>query len=147
MISASMCRSKRCQLIPSPPHSLRTVLDHGVKVLFLASVNDQVVPVYSALFNAVDHPSILRAIYIDSAAFQSSDFITNLTVFVARLRNAGLSDHGLIYHVSEALAGSLTGIGHSLAYEEKEVYKFVSFPFHTIFCDRADVGSTKSAFA
>ena len=83
----------------------------------------QVVPLYSALFSGVTHPSILRAVYIDSAAFRTSDFLANLVVFASRLRNAGLTDHDLVYHVSEALAGALTGVGHSKIYEEEEVFK------------------------
>jgi hypothetical protein len=35
-----------------------------------------------------------------------------------RIRNAGISDSGLLAHLSEATAGSLNGIGHSTAYEE-----------------------------
>lgn len=34
------------------------------------------------------------------------------------LRNAGISDQHLIEHLSEATAGSLTGLGHSTPYEE-----------------------------
>jgi hypothetical protein len=40
------------------------------KVLYVASLNDQVVPIYSGLFTAVSHPLILRALYIDGDAYQ-----------------------------------------------------------------------------
>ena len=122
-------------------HSLRTVFSHGVKVTAIGSINDQVrpsppsfapradilqrekvVPLYSALFAGISHPSLLRAVYIDSAAFRTSDFLVNLVVFATRLRNAGLSDHDLLYHISEALAGALTGVGHSKLYEEGDVF-------------------------
>lgn len=76
----------------------------------------------SALFSGVSHPGILRAVYIDSDAFRTSDFLSNLVVFANRLRNAGLSDHDLVYHVSEALAGALTGVGHSKVYEEPDTF-------------------------
>ncbi|GAA6005628.1 hypothetical protein JCM11491_003706 [Sporobolomyces phaffii] len=102
--------------------SLRMVLNAGIKVTVVGSINDQVVPLYSALFSGVSHPAILRAVYIDSDAFQTSDFLANLVVFSARLRNAGLSDHDLVYHLSEALSGALTGVGHSKIYEEEEVF-------------------------
>ena len=36
--------------------------------------------------------------------------------------NVGLSDSGLLTHLSEATAGSLNGIGHSTAYEELATY-------------------------
>ncbi|GAA5852670.1 hypothetical protein JCM8547_002584 [Rhodosporidiobolus lusitaniae] len=102
--------------------SLRLVLNAGVKMTVIGSINDQVVPLYSALFSSVDHPGILRAVYIDGEAFLQSDFLANLVVFAARLRNAGLSDHDLVYHVSEALAGALTGVGHSKIYEESAIF-------------------------
>lgn len=105
--------------------SLRLVLNGGIKITAIGSINDQVVPLYSALFAGVSHPAILRAIFIDGDAFRTSDFLANLVVFSARLRNAGLSDHDLVYHVSEALAGALTGVGHSKVYEEEEVFKCV----------------------
>lgn len=107
------------------PDSLRIILNAGVKLTVVGSLNDQVVPLYSALFSGVSHPAILRAVYIDSDAFRTSDFLANLIVFAIRLRNAGLSDHDLVYHVSEALAGALTGVGHSKIYEEEDVYKRV----------------------
>ena len=67
--------------------ALRNVLDHGVsgvrdhtvhnsltlsqaKVVYIASLNDQVVPIYSGLFTAASHPRILRALYIDNDAYQ-----------------------------------------------------------------------------
>lgn len=44
--------------------------------------------------------------------------MTNLLCFSFMLRNAGISDQHLIEHLSEATAGSLTGLGHSTPYEE-----------------------------
>ncbi|GAA6034398.1 hypothetical protein JCM8097_002706 [Rhodosporidiobolus ruineniae] len=112
--------------------SLRIILNAGVKMTVVGSLNDQVVPLYSALFSGVSHPGILRAVYIDSDAFRASDFLANLMVFSARLRNAGLSDHDLCYHVSEALAGALTGVGHSKIYEEPDVFNLaVRYHFET----------------
>lgn len=101
---------------------LQIVLSAGIKVTVVGSINDQVVPLYSAMFSGINHPGLVRAVYIDSAAFRTSDFLANLVVFGARLRNAGLTDHDLVYHVSEALAGALTGVGHSKIYEEPDVY-------------------------
>ena len=64
------------------------MLHHGAKVLYIASLNDQVVPVsghsfiyrsgltytavkiYSASFTAASHPSILRALYMDGDAYR-----------------------------------------------------------------------------
>ncbi|PPR02906.1 hypothetical protein CVT24_012213 [Panaeolus cyanescens] len=102
--------------------ALEGVLDAGVKMVYVASLNDQVVPIYSGLFTAVHHPSILRALYIDGDAYSSSDFLCALLVLLIRIINAGLPDSGLIAHLSEATAGSLSGVGHSTAYEELATY-------------------------
>lgn len=40
------------------------------KIVYIASLNDQVVPIYSGLFTAASHPRILRALYIDGDAYQ-----------------------------------------------------------------------------
>ncbi|KAI0776534.1 hypothetical protein BD413DRAFT_468819 [Trametes elegans] len=102
--------------------ALRNVMDHGTKVVYIASLNDQVVPIYSGLFTAASHPRILRALYIDNDAYHSSDFLSNLLILLIRIMNAGLSDRGLLAHLSEATAGTLSGVGHSTAYEELATY-------------------------
>ncbi|KAG6330064.1 hypothetical protein ID866_9025 [Astraeus odoratus] len=102
--------------------ALRNVLDNGIKMVYIASLNDQVVGLYSGLFASVSHPLILRALYIDGDAYHSSDFLSKLLVLLIRVRNAGLSDSGLLTHLSEATAGSLNGIGHSTPYEELATY-------------------------
>ncbi|KAG1763910.1 hypothetical protein EV702DRAFT_1205315 [Suillus placidus] len=104
--------------------ALRNVLDNRVKMVYIASLNDQVVGLYSGLFTSVTHPLILRALYIDGDAYHSSDFLSNLLVLLLRIRNAGLSDGGLLAHLSESTAGSLNGVGHSTAYEETATYSF-----------------------
>ncbi|KAG8215546.1 hypothetical protein J3R82DRAFT_9208 [Butyriboletus roseoflavus] len=102
--------------------ALRNVLDNGIKMVYIASLNDQVVGLYSGLFTSVSHPLILRALYIDGDAYHPSDFLSNLLVLLLRIRNAGLSDGGLLTHLSEVTAGSLNGIGHSTPYEELATY-------------------------
>ncbi|KAH9852870.1 hypothetical protein C2E23DRAFT_729846 [Lenzites betulinus] len=112
--------------------ALRNVMEHGAKVVYIASLNDQVVPIYSGLFTAVSHPRILRALYIDNDAYHSSDFLSNLLILLIRILNAGLSDRGLLAHLSEATAGTLSGVGHSTAYEEPATYSLaVKYFFST----------------
>jgi len=53
----------------------------------------------------------------------SSDFLSNLLVLLLRIMNAGLSDSGLLTHLSEATAGSLSGVGHSSVYEDPGVFE------------------------
>ncbi|KAG6878018.1 hypothetical protein C0993_000799 [Termitomyces sp. T159_Od127] len=105
--------------------ALKRIVDHGTKMVYVASLNDQVVPIYSGLFTAASHPLILRALYIDGDAYHSSDFLSNLLVLLIRILNSGISDSGLTMHLSEATAGSLNGVGHSTAYEEISTYTYV----------------------
>ncbi|KAK9239499.1 hypothetical protein V1525DRAFT_339333 [Lipomyces kononenkoae] len=100
---------------------LRTVIAHGVKVTYIGSVNDQLVPLYSALCAHVDHPHIYRAIYVDGR-FHAPSFIIHLIELLTKLRNMGYSDHGIIRDLSDSLAGTLTGGGHSTIYFEHAVY-------------------------
>ena len=49
--------------------------------------------------------------------------LTHLVGFALKLRNLGISDHGLIRELSLPLAGSLySGEGHSTIYEDDAVY-------------------------
>ncbi|KAF9153989.1 hypothetical protein DFQ26_000380 [Actinomortierella ambigua] len=101
--------------------AIRTVLTSGVRLTCVASLEDQVVPMYSAVMTSISHPSIVRAVYIDGVSYQD-DFLTNLISFALRLRNAGIDDHGVLVHLSEVVAGSIYGEGHSTIYDEREVY-------------------------
>lgn len=101
--------------------ALRTVLTSGVRFTVVASLEDQVVPLYSAIMTSIHHPSIVRAVYIDGASYQD-DFLTNLISFSLRLRNSGVDDHGVLVHLSEVVAGSIYGEGHSTIYAERDVY-------------------------
>ncbi|ODN80175.1 hypothetical protein L198_07831 [Cryptococcus wingfieldii CBS 7118] len=98
--------------------ALAMVLENEVRVVLLASLNDQVVPIYGASFSCATHPLLLRALYVDGASYTQSDFMTNLLCFAFMLRNAGIDDERLVEHLSEATAGGLTGLGHSTPYEE-----------------------------
>ena len=73
-------------------------------------------------------PEIADATTHPMRAYSSSDFLSNLLVLLLRVMNVGLSDSGLLTHLSEATAGSLNGIGHSTAYEEMATYSWVSDP-------------------
>nr|XP_018260063.1 uncharacterized protein I303_06980 [Kwoniella dejecticola CBS 10117]OBR82221.1 hypothetical protein I303_06980 [Kwoniella dejecticola CBS 10117] len=112
--------------------ALSMVLENEVKVVLLASLNDQVVPIYGASFSTATHPLLLRALYVDGASYTQSDFMTNLLCFAFMLRNAGIDDQRLVEHLSEATAGSLTGVGHSTPYEELSCYSVaVQYLFHS----------------
>ncbi|TPX56423.1 hypothetical protein SpCBS45565_g08414 [Spizellomyces sp. 'palustris'] len=104
--------------------AMRHILASGVRVVAVGSWYDQVVPLYSAVMHGFHHPNIYRALYIDGADY-TPDFLSHLVVFGLTLRNAGLSDHDLVVHLSDILAGNLYGFGtqgHSAIYEEVNTY-------------------------
>ncbi|CAO3652134.1 unnamed protein product [Cunninghamella blakesleeana] len=114
--------------------SLTYMMQRGIKLTLVGSLQDQVVPLYSAIMSAVSHPNILRSIYVDGHIYSENDFIIQLVSFALELKNAGLSDHGLLTHLSEVLAGNLYALegGHSTIYEEVNVYAMaVQYLFET----------------
>ncbi|KAK4684890.1 hypothetical protein P7C73_g5274, partial [Tremellales sp. Uapishka_1] len=120
--------------------ALAMILDNEVKVLLLSSLNDQVVPIYGSSFSAATHPLLLRALFVDGASYTASDFMTNLLCFAFMLRNAGIDDQGLVGHLSEATAGSLT-VDQGLA---RAVTTQVTGPPHTL--DTMDLALEGDAF-
>jgi hypothetical protein len=101
--------------------SLRTIIAHNSKIVFIGSMNDQLVPLYSSTCIHLSHPNIYRAVYVDGQDV-APEFISTLVTLALRLRNIGSSDHGVIKEISGALSGTLTGGGHSKIYDEGRVY-------------------------
>ncbi|KAI8943113.1 hypothetical protein NX059_001143 [Plenodomus lindquistii] len=102
--------------------ALNEVLRFGVRILYVGSIDDQLVPLESSTFSTLSHPYIYRAVFVDGR-LHAPDFLTRLIAFTLKLRNLGLPDHGLIRELSPALAGSLYGgEGHSRVYEDPAVY-------------------------
>lgn len=101
----------------------RAILAAGAKVVHVGAMDDNVVPLYSALYSAAAHPSILRAMYVDSSAYPRRDFLVMLLVLCVAVRNCGFHDHNLLSLLSASVAGSLyTGLGHSVLYDDPAVY-------------------------
>ena len=95
--------------------ALDVALRFGVKVVYVGSIDDQLVSLESSTFGTVSHPYIYRAVFVDG--------LTHLVGFALKLRNLGISDHGLIRELSTPLAGSLySGEGHSRIYDDEAVY-------------------------
>ncbi|KEY69052.1 hypothetical protein S7711_03350 [Stachybotrys chartarum IBT 7711] len=102
--------------------ALKRILDYGARVTFVGSIDDQLVPMESAVYSPAHHPNIYRAVFIDGR-IHAPDFIAHLIGFALKLRNLGISDHGLIRELSLPLAGSLYGgEGHSRIYYDPAVY-------------------------
>jgi len=103
--------------------ALRTVLAHHIRILYIGSIDDQLVPLESSTVTNISHPYIYRAVFIDGRV-GAPDFLSHLVGFAMKLRNLGVSDHGLIRELSASLAGSLYGgQGHSSVYDEPSVYE------------------------
>jgi hypothetical protein len=61
-------------------------------------------------------------VFVDGR-LHAPDFLSHLVAFALKLRNLGVSDHGLIRELSLPLAGSLYGgEGHSRIYDDPAVY-------------------------
>ncbi|GKT46859.1 uncharacterized protein ColSpa_07040 [Colletotrichum spaethianum] len=103
-------------------HSLKEVLQYGARITYIGSIDDQLVPMESAIYSPASHPYIYRAVFIDGR-IHAPDFIAHLVGFALKLRNLGVSDHGLLRELSTPLAGSLySGEGHSRLYYDNQVY-------------------------
>ncbi|KAJ9133118.1 hypothetical protein NKR19_g9163 [Coniochaeta hoffmannii] len=102
--------------------SVKAVLNHGARVTLVGSLDDQLVPLESAIYSPAHHPYIYRSVFIDGR-LHAPDFIAHLVGFALKLRNLGVTDHGLIRELSQPLAGSLySGEGHSRLYDDEQVY-------------------------
>ncbi|KAK3340352.1 hypothetical protein B0H65DRAFT_472073 [Neurospora tetraspora] len=102
--------------------AVKAVLSYGARITYIGSIDDQLVPFESAIYAPAHHPYIYRAVFIDGR-IHAPDFIAHLVGFVLKLRNLGVTDHGLIRELSVPLAGSLyTGDGHSRLYDDEQVY-------------------------
>ncbi|KAL4890224.1 hypothetical protein BDV59DRAFT_185078 [Aspergillus ambiguus] len=112
--------------------ALKTSVDFGVRISYIGSIDDQLVSLESSLFSPVTHPYIYRAVFVDGRVHAPS-FLSHLVGFALKLRNLGISDHGLIRELSSPLAGSLyTGDGHSRLYDDEAVYRLaIEFALET----------------
>lgn len=101
--------------------SIQIIINVNVKICFIGSINDQLVPLYSALASHVFHPNIYRACYIDQSA-QTPPFVQKLVSLCCHLQNIGYFDNNVLKELSPILAGPMTGGGHSKIYNDGKVY-------------------------
>lgn len=102
--------------------ALDVAMRFGVKVVYVGSIDDQLVSLESSTFGSIRHPHIYRAVFVDGRV-HAPDFLTHLVGFALKLRNLGISDHGVIRELSSPLAGSLYGgEGHSRIYDDEAGY-------------------------
>jgi hypothetical protein len=97
-------------------------LASGVRVSCIASLDDALIPLDSALYITAKHANLFRTAFIDSKVYAPS-FLTHLLELTLKCLNLGGLDHGLIHELSLPLAGSLSsGGGHSNIYQDPAVY-------------------------
>lgn len=101
--------------------AMQIIINANVKICFIGSINDQLVPLYSALASHVFHPNIYRACYIDHSS-RTPEFIKRLVSVCCQLQNLGFFDNNVIKELSAVLAGPFTGGGHSRIYNDGKVY-------------------------
>lgn len=101
--------------------AIKTIIAMNCKICFIGSIDDQLVPLYSALASHIYHPNIYRACYIDQSA-KAPQFVTRLVLLCLQLQNLGYFDNGVIKELSAVLAGPITGGGHSKIYNDGKVY-------------------------
>ncbi|OJD27708.1 hypothetical protein ACJ73_00896 [Blastomyces percursus] len=113
--------------------ALETALNFGVKIVYVGSIDDQLVSLESSIFATISHPHIYRAVFVDGRVHAPS-FLSHLVGFAMKLRNLGISDHGLIRELSSPLAGSLySGEGHSRLYDDEALYRLaIEFTLETL---------------
>ncbi|CDO92071.1 unnamed protein product [Kluyveromyces dobzhanskii CBS 2104] len=102
--------------------SLRICIASNVKIAFVGSINDQLVPLYSSTCQFAHHPNIFKATFVDKDS-RTPAFITRIVSIANHLINLGYDDHSIIKEISASLAGTLTGGGHSKIYNEGQVYE------------------------
>jgi hypothetical protein len=100
---------------------MQCIINANVKLCLIGSINDQLVPLYLALASHTFHPNIYRACYIDHA-LQLPRFVQKLVLLCCQMQNLGFFDNNVIKELSTALAGPLTGGGHSKIYNDGKVY-------------------------
>eukprot|EP00834_Sanchytrium_tribonematis_P002782 NODE_93_length_21530_cov_0.700387.p9 type:complete len:361 gc:universal NODE_93_length_21530_cov_0.700387:15088-14006(-) len=103
--------------------AIEDVLNANVKIVFVSSWFDQVVPLYSSLASGLHHKNVLRALYVDHEGYDDQDFLLKLVLFAVKLRNKQINDKDLFVYLSDLIAGALLGTGHSTLYEESSVFR------------------------
>lgn len=101
--------------------SMRFLANRNVKITLAAGVDDQIVPMYSALAFNLHHANIFRVLSCEKAAVPQ--FILTLLKIVLMVRNVGYSDHNLLRDLSERCQGSVGDQGgHAKIYDNDDVY-------------------------
>ena len=82
--------------------SLKTSVTNNIKLTFIASINDQIVPLYSSFYLFLKHPNIFRATFIDKSSLTPS-FITGIVNIAGTLLNLCCDDHSITKEISPSL--------------------------------------------
>lgn len=100
---------------------LEFILNHDVKVTLSGSVNDQLVPLESALGNNFYHPNIFRTIFVDSNS-NTPPFLMHLWKLILICRNIGHLEHGILKDLSDRCIGNINDGGHGKIFKDSDIY-------------------------
>lgn len=121
--------SELVQLLnPASPESTKlqqafnTLVTSNVKITLSGSIDDQLVPLNSALANDFYHPNIFRCIYVDKDTTVPK-FICTLWNLILISRNIGHLEHGITGDISEKCSGTVAEGGHNKIYNDGKIYE------------------------
>ncbi|SGZ52401.1 CIC11C00000003012 [Sungouiella intermedia] len=94
----------------------------NVKVTMVGAVNDQFVPLYSAIGNQIRHPNLFKCMYVEGSS-DTPPFMVQLMSMALTMINVGYGDQNLVRDLSDRLQGGVTMMGsHGSVFYENEVY-------------------------
>lgn len=76
--------------------SLKVILGYGVRVTYIGSIDDQVVPMESAVYSPANHPYIYRAVFIDGRIHAPDLYVNPKFIPFCRLADLLLVSHILL---------------------------------------------------
>lgn len=101
--------------------NINILTSKNVKITLSASINDQLVPIESALANDIYHPNVYRCIHVDTDC-QLPAFIITLWRLILIARNIGHLEHGLVKEFSGRCLGALSEGGHGKIFNDRQIY-------------------------
>lgn len=101
--------------------SMQILVNQNVKLTFAGSINDQWIPIFSAVSSNFSHPNIFKCVHVDKQA-DLPKFVVSLMKIILIMKNMGYSDHNLLRDLSEKCMGSLADGGHCNIYHDENVY-------------------------
>lgn len=94
----------------------------NVKITMMGSLNDQLIPLYSATSNHIRHPNLFKCMYVDGSC-DVPPFLMHLMSIALTMINVGYSDQNLVRDLSDRLQGPVSAMGsHGTIFNSRDVY-------------------------